>query len=78
MTAMTLARLCYDVLMEFGLDAVRDVENHVVTPALEKVVEATTLLSGIGWESGGLACAHTIGNGITILDVCTRTPMARK
>ena len=48
MTAMTLARLCYDVLMEYGLDAVRDVENHVVTPALEKVVEATTLLSGIG------------------------------
>lgn len=70
MTAMTLARLCYDTLMEYGLDAKRDVENHVVTPALEKVVEANTLLSGLGWESGGLACAHTIGNSITILE-CT-------
>lgn len=70
MTAMTLARLCYDTLMEYGEEALRDAENHVVTPALEKVVEANTLLSGLGWESGGLATAHTLGNGLTILE-CT-------
>ena len=69
MTAMALARLCFETLMEYGNDAVQDVENHVVTPALEKVIEATTLLSGLGWESGGLATAHTLGNGLTILEV---------
>lgn len=70
MTAMNVAHLCYETLMKFGLDAKIDAENHVVTPALEKVVEANTLLSGLGWESGGLATAHTLGNGLSILE-CT-------
>jgi glycerol dehydrogenase len=70
MTAMTAAHLCYETLMDFGLEAKMDAENHVVTPALEKVIEANTLLSGLGWESGGLATAHTLGNGLTILE-CT-------
>ncbi len=70
MTALALARLCYDTLMEYGVDAMRDVENKVVTPAVEKVIEANVLLSGIGWESGGLATAHTLGNNLTILE-CT-------
>jgi glycerol dehydrogenase len=38
-----------------------------VTPALEKVVEANTLLSGLGFESGGLAAAHAVHNGLTAL-----------
>ena len=38
-----------------------------MTPALEAVVEANTLLSGIGFESGGLAAAHAIHNGFTAL-----------
>jgi glycerol dehydrogenase len=41
------------------------VRAQVVTPALEKVVEANTLLSGLGFESGGLAAAHAIHNGLT-------------
>jgi len=36
-----------------------------VTPALERIVEANTLLSGIGFESSGLAAAHAIHNGLT-------------
>jgi len=70
MTAMSVARLCYETLMDYGLEAKMDAENHVVTPALEKVIEANTLLSGLGWESGGLATAHTLGNGLSILE-CT-------
>jgi glycerol dehydrogenase len=70
LTAMNVAHLCYETLMEYGLEAKMDAEQHVVTPALEKVIEANTLLSGLGWESGGLATAHTLGNGLSILD-CT-------
>lgn len=44
-----------------------EAEQHVVMPSLEKVVEANTLLSGLGFESGGLAAAHAIHNGLTAL-----------
>ena len=37
----------------------------MVTPALERLVEANTLLSGLGFESSGLAAAHAIHNGLT-------------
>ena len=39
--------------------------DNQVTPAVEKVIEANTLLSGLGFESGGLAAAHAIHNGLT-------------
>jgi glycerol dehydrogenase len=68
--AMSLARLCFDTLIEHGFDARRDVEQQVVTPAVEKVIEANVLLSGIGFESGGLATAHMIGNLLSNVAEC--------
>ncbi|MDR2348306.1 MAG: glycerol dehydrogenase [Bifidobacteriaceae bacterium] len=64
LTAQAMARLCYETIREYGLQALADVGAHVATQAVEKVVEATTLLSGVGWESGGLATAHAVGNGL--------------
>ncbi|MEO5361337.1 MAG: glycerol dehydrogenase [Nitrospirota bacterium] len=66
-SAISLARLCYDTLLEYGLQAKLAVENHCVTPAVEAIVEANTLLSGLGFESGGLAGAHSVHNGFTVL-----------
>ena len=60
MAAMAIAELCYTTLLEHGLDAKRAVEHNVVTPAVEKVVEANVLLSVLGFESGGLATAHMV------------------
>jgi glycerol dehydrogenase len=68
--ALTLARLCYDMLMDYGIDAVRDCDLHVVTSAVERVIEANTLLSGLGFESSGVASAHAIGNGLTGFEEC--------
>jgi len=66
-SALALARLCYDTLLEHGLAAKLAVANRCVTPAVEAIVEANTLLSGLGFESGGLAGAHAIHNGLTVL-----------
>ncbi len=66
--ARAISRLCYDTLLEHGLAARLAVEQGAVTPAVEKVVEANTLLSGLGFESGGLAAAHSIHNGLTVLE----------
>ncbi len=68
MTALQLARLCYETLIEYGLSAKLAVERQALTPAVEKVIEANTLLSGLGFESGGLAAAHSIHNGLTVLE----------
>ena len=63
-SALALAKLCYRTLLADGADALRAVEQ-VVTPALERLVEANTLLSGVGFESSGLAAAHAVHNGLT-------------
>ena len=68
--AMALAKLCFDTLMEEGVKAKIALEAGVCTPAVEKVIEANTLLSGIGFESAGLAGAHAIHNGFTVLEEC--------
>ncbi len=68
MTAYALARLCYDTLLRDGLKAVEACKKKIVTPSLENIIEANTLLSGIGFESGGIATAHAIHNGLTALD----------
>lgn len=67
MTGLNLAKLCYDTLLLYGAAAKIAVEKHVVTPALNRIIEANILLSGIGFESSGLAAAHSIHNGLTAL-----------
>ncbi len=67
-TALNLAKLCYETLLSDGLKAKLSVEAGVVTPALERIIEANILLSGIGFESGGLAAAHAVHNGLTALE----------
>jgi glycerol dehydrogenase len=67
LTAIALAKLCADTLYEHGVQAMNDCQNHVCSNALEAAVEANTLLSGIGFESGGLAAAHGIAQALTVL-----------
>ncbi len=62
-----IAKLCYETLLTYGLAAKTAGEKHIVTPALDHIVEANILLSGIGFESAGLAAAHSIHNGLTAL-----------
>jgi glycerol dehydrogenase len=68
LTGLTLAKLCYDTLLKHGPEAKNDCESKNVTLALDRIVEANTLLSGIGFESSGLAAAHAIHNGLSALD----------
>ncbi|MEG0751543.1 MAG: glycerol dehydrogenase [Oscillospiraceae bacterium] len=65
LTVMALAKLCFETLLDNSDAAMLAVKAGVVTPAYDRVVEACTLLSGIGWESGGLATAHQLGNNLT-------------
>lgn len=67
-TALALATLCYQTLLKDGRKARVSCDCNQVTPALENIIEANILLSGLGFESGGLAAAHAIHDGLTILE----------
>jgi len=68
LAALKLAELCYETLLHDGYNAKIAVENHVCTKAVENIIEANTYLSGIGFESAGLAAAHAIHNGLTAIE----------
>ena len=70
--ALNLARLCYETLMEYGITARIAVDQNAVTPAVEMVIEANILLSGLGFESSGLAAAHGIHEGLHALEGAER------
>lgn len=65
--AKAIAEACEKTLFEYGEAAYKAVQKGLVTKHVEAVVEANTLLSGLGFESGGLAGAHAIHNGFTVL-----------
>jgi glycerol dehydrogenase len=58
LSAFNLARLCYDTLLENAEEALVACRLKVVLPALENIIEANIVMSGLGFESVGLAVAH--------------------
>ncbi|MCO6049534.1 glycerol dehydrogenase [Mesorhizobium sp. RP14(2022)] len=66
--AFTVASSCRDAIFAFGADALAECDAKTAGPALERVVEANILLSGIGFESGGVAAAHAIHHGLCELE----------
>jgi glycerol dehydrogenase len=64
-SALALAELCYRTLLADGVAAIEALRRQEPNDALERLVEANTLLSGLGFESSGLAAAHAIHNGLT-------------
>jgi glycerol dehydrogenase len=67
-TGLSIAKLAYDTLLEYGEAAKLAVDQNAVTPAVEMVIEANTLLSSIGFENCGLGAAHSISVGIGKLE----------
>ena len=66
--AFAIARTCYETLLADSIKAKAACEAGVVTQALENIVEANILLSGLGFESSGLAACHAIHDGLTQLE----------
>ncbi len=77
-TGLGLARLCYDTLLENAVKAKLAVDRKVYTRAVEDTIEATIYLSGVGAESGGLAAAHAIHNGMTAVPLLHKAQHGEK
>jgi glycerol dehydrogenase len=72
-TARLFADRCYEVIREHGEAALQQVTaRRRPNAAVERVIEATVLLSGIGFESGGLSLAHALTRGFSAHPVIGR------
>ena len=60
-----MADACWTLLRRHGGGAMRAVAARRVTEDLERTVEATILLSGLAFESGGLWMAHALTRGFS-------------
>ena len=67
LAAVDLARLCRDTVLADGEAALDECRAGRAGASLERVAEAATLLSGLGFESAGLAAAHAVHNGLTAI-----------
>ena len=65
LASCAMGEICAHTLFEYGQAAADAVAADSNDDALERVVEANTLLSGIGFESGGLALAHPMALAYT-------------
>lgn len=66
-TATVLADRCHAVIRTHGEAALADVAAHRVSAAVDSVIEATVLLSGLGFESGGLSISHALLRGLSAI-----------
>jgi glycerol dehydrogenase len=75
LTAQAIGSLCLDILLHNGPQAKAEALAHVPGPALEAVVEANVLLSGLGFESGGLSASHAVGQAFHHIHELFDTPL---
>ncbi len=65
--AVAIARECHAVILQQAVMAKRAAEAGVITQAVEDIIEANTLLSGLGFENCGVSTAHGIQDALTVL-----------
>ncbi|MFG1211564.1 glycerol dehydrogenase [Xanthobacter flavus] len=70
--AVTIADACYGAIRADGEAAVTAVSRKTADDAVERLVEATILLSGLAFESGGLSIAHSLTRGFSTVPEVAR------
>lgn len=68
LAASAIGELCAKTIYAHAEGAIAAVKSKTVNADLDHIVEANTLLSGIGFESGGLAVAHAIATALTAME----------
>lgn len=65
--AATIAERCSETIFRDAAAAAEAAKSGVPNEAFENIVEANTLLSGTGFESGGLAGTHAVATALTVI-----------
>lgn len=64
---LIMGSACLDTVLNDGPDCLAALAAGTRPEGLERLVEATILLSGITFESGGLSIAHAMTRGLTLV-----------
>ena len=73
LTGMSIAKLCFETLLAKGEEAYQANCVHLRTKAFEDIVEANTLMSGLGTENTGCNISHGVSTALaTIRDTFDR------
>ena len=67
-----IAKACHETILKKGVSAKLAAEKGLCTIDVEDVIEANSLLSGLGVQNSSCAGAHSIAEGITVLPACKR------
>ncbi|MCH4810561.1 glycerol dehydrogenase [Halomonas neptunia] len=67
LTALALARACYDTVREHMIVAYRAHATGETNESFEALVEACVLMSGLAFESGGLSVSHGMTRGLSAI-----------
>lgn len=62
-----IALAAYQMLRDHAVQGIADAERHHITESLEATIEASVLLSAMGFENGGLSIAHSVTRGLMTL-----------
>lgn len=60
-----LAKECYATIREHAEQALAELQHDAVFPSFDRLIEAVILMSGLGFESGGLSVAHSMTRGLS-------------
>ncbi|WP_417241203.1 iron-containing alcohol dehydrogenase [Celeribacter halophilus] len=73
-TAAVIAEACYQTLLTHGIVALEQAGLGQSTRELSATIEATILMAGLGFESGGLSVAHAMTRGLSRIEGVKSTP----
>lgn len=66
-SALAMAQWCTDTIIEHGEEAKKAAEQGILNQTFENVVEAIIYASSVSWENCGLATAHGMQVGFSVL-----------
>lgn len=66
-TGLMSAELCFTLIQRHGAAALAAIAAGTLNDDVEALVEATTLLSTLSFENGGLSIAHAIARGLPMV-----------
>lgn len=72
LAGLAVSKACHETILAKGYSAKLAAEKGLCTVDVEDVIEANTLLSGLGVQNTSCAGAHSIAEGITVLPPCAK------